>query len=139
MTDKEVRELRRRFRQEYGNISRIRGCYVNTNGEIITNIDIALHLLPLDEQEKYLGLMKKVLTGTFGKNLQDISFATAQVADSPEHRLLTALRTSAISDDDAVEKLFSAIAASLMLDTNYLILLSYNAIHFQKGEVSCET
>ena len=36
MTEKEVSEIRRRFRAEKSNITRIRGCYVNEKKEIIS-------------------------------------------------------------------------------------------------------
>ena len=44
--------------------------------------------MPQEEAEKYLGLLKKALSGTLGRNLIDIVFSTQQVADSEEHRLL---------------------------------------------------
>ena len=51
-----------------------------------------LRNLPQEEAEQYLGLLKKALSGTLGKNLIDIVFSTRQVVDSEEHRLLSALR-----------------------------------------------
>ena len=48
-------------------------------------------MMPQEESEKYLSLLKKGLSGSLGKNLIDIVFSTQQVADSEEHRLLTTL------------------------------------------------
>ena len=45
-----------------------------------------------EEQEMYLGLLKKALSGTLGRNLIDIEFSTAQVSNSDEHRLLQTIR-----------------------------------------------
>ena len=38
MTEKELREIKRRFRPEKSNIPRIVGCFVNENKEIIARI-----------------------------------------------------------------------------------------------------
>ena len=92
MNQKEVRELKRRFRPDKNAISRIYGCFVDPNRRIISYLDESLGLMPEDEVEKYLNLLKKTLSGTLGKNLIDIVFSTQQVVDSPEHRLLTRLR-----------------------------------------------
>lgn len=124
MIDKEVSELRRRFRADYHNISRIRGCYVSSNGEVISTFNESLGILGQEEQEKYLTLLKKAISGSMGKTLNDIEFTTSQVLDSDEHRLLTKLRESALEDDEAVQALFELITKSLHMAENYLILLA---------------
>ena len=93
MNQKELNELRRRFRLDKNNFSRVYGCYVNSNKEIIAWVDTSMGLMRQEEQEMYLGLLKKSLSGTLGKNLIDVVFSTQQVADSDEHRLLQSSRT----------------------------------------------
>lgn len=39
MNEKEISEIRRRFRHDKSNIQKIRGCYVNEKGEIISEFD----------------------------------------------------------------------------------------------------
>lgn len=88
MNQKEVSELRRRFRLERSAISKIYGCYVNgSSREIISYIDESLGLLPQEDAEKYLALLKKALSGKLGKNLVDVVFSTEQVMHSEEHKL----------------------------------------------------
>ena len=87
MNQKELNELRRRFRLDKNNFSRVYGCYVNSNKEIIAWVDTSMGLMRQEEQEMYLGLLKKSLSGTLGKNLIDVVFSTQQVADSDEHAL----------------------------------------------------
>ena len=98
MNQKEVSELRRRWRLEKNAVSRICGCFVNGGGEIVSDLDESLGTMPQEEAEKYLGLLKKTLSGALGKNLIDIVFSTQQVMDSEEHRMLTALRSSQLKD-----------------------------------------
>lgn len=127
MIDKEVAELRRRYRQERSNITKIRGCYVNFSGEIVTTFEESMTLLPVEEQEKYLEFLKKAMSGAIGRTLTNIEFSTKQVVDSPEHRLLSTLRSSALADEEAVEALYEKISGSLRLPVNYLILLAYDS------------
>ena len=72
MNQKELNEIRRRFRLDKSSISRIFGCYVNSNREVISWIDASLGLMSQEESEMYLTLLKKSLSGALGKNLVDI-------------------------------------------------------------------
>lgn len=128
MNQKETSELRRRFRPDRNAISRIYGCYVNSGGEVVAYMDEPLGLMPQEEAEGYLGLLKKTLSGAMGRNLIDIVFSTEQVADSEEHRLLSALRDSGLKDGEVREEFYRKVIGSLdMGESNYLILLAHDA------------
>ena len=127
MNEKEVGEIRRRFRPDKSNISRVRGCYVNENREIISEFDQSLGLMSQEETEKILGILKKTLSGTLGKNLMEISFSTMQVAEGDEHKLLMALRDSDLRHEGAVREFFQRVIQSLTLEGNYMILLAHDA------------
>ncbi len=129
MNQKEISELRRRFRPEKSAVSRVYGCYVNgSSREIISYLDESLGNMPQEEAEKYLSLLKKSLSGTLGKNLIDVVFSTAQVVDSDEHRLLSALRESALKDGEIRETFYRTVIDALdMGEENYLILLAHDA------------
>ena len=125
MNQKELNEIRRRFKPDRSAINKIYGCYVNSNKEIISNIDASMGLMSQEEQEMYLGLLKKSLSGALGRNLIDIEFSTAQVTDSDEHRLLQTVRQTALQDRNSREELCRRIIDAMdMGETNYLILLA---------------
>lgn len=109
MNQKEINELRRRFRPEKSAISRVYGCYVNSSKEIVSDLDESLGMMPQEESEKYLSLLKKGLSGSLGKNLIDIVFSTQQVADSEEHRLLTTLWDSQLKDNEARQTFYHKV------------------------------
>ena len=120
MNKKEISELSRRFKPEKANIGRVYGCYVNSSKEVISYIDESVALMPQEEAQQYLTILKKTLSGSLGRNLIDIVFSTEQVAGSEEHKLLMELR-----DDraDARQSFFQKVIDSLdMGDNNYLIL-----------------
>ena len=104
MNEKEVAEIRRRFRPEKSNITHVRVCYVNENREIISQFNQSLAMTEQEETEQILACLKRVLSGTLGKNLMDVTFTTQQVVDSEEHRLLMALKNSALNDEEAVQE-----------------------------------
>lgn len=128
MNQREISELRRRWRPEKSAVSRIYGCFVNSAKKIVSDLDESLGAMPQEEAEEYLGLLKKALSGTPGKNLIDIVFSTQQVADSQEHRLLSSLRTSALKDREARAAFYQRVIDSLdMGDDSYLLLLACDA------------
>lgn len=141
MTEKEIAEIRRRINIEKGNISTIRGCYVNENKEIISDFSQFLGTVPKNEAEEILAIMKKILSGQIGKNLIDIEFSTQQVIDSDEHRLLMELRDSELKSDEAASKFYEQVARSLDIEGKYLILLAldkYDVPTFTKDEIRLE-
>ena len=128
MNQKEIRELKRRFRLGKNAIGRIYGCYVNSQKEIVSYLDEPLDRMPEEEAEKYLTLLKKVLSGALGRNLIDIVFSTQQVADSDEHRRLMALRDSKVKDGEVRQEFYQKVIGSLdMGEGSYLILLAHDA------------
>ena len=127
MTDKEIAEIRRRYRTDKSNISHVRGCYVNEKKEIISEFDQSLGMMPEDDADAMLRVLKKTLSGAPGRNLLDIEFSTQQVLESEEHKLLSELRKSCLNDDENVHKLYEKIIGSLELDSSYLILLAYDS------------
>ena len=114
MNQKEINELRRRFRPEKSAISRVYGCYVNSSKEIVSDLDESLGMMPQEESEKYLSPFEE---GTVrfprGKKLIDIVFSTQQVVDSEEHRLLTTLRDSQLKDNEARQTFYHKVIDSL--------------------------
>ena len=123
MNEKEIGELRRRVRRDRSNMTSIYGCYVNGQKEIVSSFCQSVGMMSENEAEKYFSTMKRTLSGTIGKNLLDISFSTAQVADSPEHKFLMQLRNGGLKDDQQRMELFQKIIENVHFDESYLILV----------------
>ena len=126
MNEKEISEIRRRFRTDKSNITHVRGCYVNERQEIVSQFDQSFAMLPQEESENLMNVLRRTLSGTQGRNLIDMPFSTAQVVDSDEHRLFMALRNSALRDEDAVQAFFEKVITSYRQEGTYLILLAYD-------------
>ena len=135
MNDRDISQIRRRMRPDKNNIGHIRGCYVNQNNLIISEFDQMLGLISNDEAEEILSILRRTLSGTLGRNLINLSFTNQQVLEGEEHKILSTLRNSSLSDNDTVKAFFEKIAENLNMEGNYFILLandkydifSYNA------------
>jgi hypothetical protein len=123
MNTKEIGEIRRHLRRDRSNITKIYGCYVNENKQIISQFVRSTGMMSENEGEKYYGFFRRTLSGTIGKNLIDIRFSTAQVAGSEEHGLFMELRRTKLEDGTLRDQLIQKIIENTSLGSSYLILL----------------
>lgn len=126
MNDKELREIRRRFRPDKNNILSIRGCLVNSEKNIVSQFNQPMADCSLEESEKLLAVMKKSLSGGLGTNLIDLEFSARQTIDGDEHKLLMALRSSGLKDEASLNAFYSRVIDSVHFDGGFAILLAYD-------------
>lgn len=142
MTEKELREIKRRFRPERSNIAKIVGCFVNENKQIIYRISQPIEFSETAVSERLLTSMKKVLSGSLGTNINEISFSTKQVLESEEHKLLMTLREKRLSDTQSLEAFYRKVIDSLSIEGNYVILLAndiYDVFEYGKDKEKGES
>ncbi|WP_312106620.1 DUF4317 family protein, partial [Lachnoclostridium sp.] len=72
MTKKDVLELKRRLKKNECTFTRMCGCYVNAEKEIVLNLDETFLNLKDEEFFKYLEIANKTLSGTVGNNLLEL-------------------------------------------------------------------
>ena len=156
MNPRDLSEIRRRLNPDRRYPTVIRGCYVSWAGEVISTFAQPIHHLPAEENEKYMALFKRVLSGTAGQNLQEIDFSAAQVMEGEEHKILSTMRESGLTDEEAVSAFYErAIAYIRSISpadaqsvteqqnaSNYLILLLHDGYDIvfkdQNGETDDE-
>ncbi len=140
MNQKELSELKRRLNPDKRNPSMIRGCYVTGQGERLATFAKPVYSLPAEENEKYMAIFKKVLSGSFGQSLLPVDFSAQQVMEGQEHALLSTLRESALSDEEAVEQIWQKVSGCIQYEhaheaqslseaqtaANYLILMLHD-------------
>ena len=127
MNDKENGEIRRHTKPGKSNITAIFGCFVNSQKTILSQFRLSSGMLSENEAEKYFGFLKKVLSGSVGRNLLDIPFSAQQVMESEEHKLLMQLRQSRLEDEDALKTLYEKIIETVETEDNFLILAACDA------------
>lgn len=126
MTEKDLREIRRRFRPDKNNIMNIQGCIVNSEKNIVAHFSQPLAETSTEETEKLLAVMKRSLSGSLGTNLLSMDFSTKQVETGAEHGLLMKLRSSALKDKEALDEFYSKVISSVKFDGGFAILLAYD-------------
>lgn len=124
MNEKELREIKRRFRPDKSNIPNIVGCFVNSEGQIISRFSQSILLSETDESEELLSVMKKTLSGSLGTNLIDLEFSTRDVLEGEEHKLLMTLKDSHLKDEGALASFFERVAESVHMESNYVVLIA---------------
>lgn len=140
MNQRDLAELRRRLNPDKRNPTVIRGCYATNDGQVISSFAQPVFHLPAEENEKYMALFKRVLGGTMGQNLQEIDFSAAQVMEGEEHKMLSVMRESGLTDEEAVNAFYERVLAYIRQSggadaqsvteqqnaCNYLILLLHD-------------
>lgn len=124
MTEKEVSEIRRRFKNDKNNITRIRGCYISEKKEIVSEFNQSFLTMTESESETMLTILKKTLSGSIGKNLINIEFSTNQVLSGEEQKTLLTLKNSELEDDEAAHAIYDRIRTSVEIEGNYIIFLA---------------
>ncbi len=127
MNRKDVLELKRRFKKDSCTFSRMCGCYVD--GERNRVVKLEETFLNLDEEEffKYLEIAKKVLSGTIGNQLIELEFPLEEETVGGKQQFLCALKSSALQNEDLLERFYDLIIDNYEYAGNYLILIFHDA------------
>lgn len=127
MNKREILEIRKQYKPEDCSITRICGCYVNGNKEIIATSKDAFLSLPDEAIFKYLTIFKQTLSGTVGKNLINMEFPLDQEMPGGTQEFLLKLRNSKLQDDALTEEFFQKVIDSYYYGENYYIILIHVA------------
>lgn len=127
MNRKDVLEIKRRLKKESCTFTRMCGCYVD--GERNRVVKLNETFLNLEEEEfyKYLEIAKKTLSGTVGNNLLELEFPLEEESAGGKQQFLTALRSSALQNEDLLERFYDLIIDNYEYAGNYLILIFHDA------------
>ncbi|MEF9946345.1 MAG: DUF4317 domain-containing protein [Lachnospiraceae bacterium] len=127
MNKKEVLEIRKQYTPENCTITRICGCYVNSEKEKKLELKEAFLSLPEEETFKYFDIFKQTLSGTIGKNLLNLDFPLAQELSGGTQDFLLQLKNSKLKDDILVNEFYDKIIENYIYGENYYITLIHVA------------
>ncbi len=127
MTKKEVLELKKRFTKNGCTFTKMCGCYVNSQKEIVLTFTDTFLNLEEEEFNKYLDIAKKTLSGTIGNNLLELSFPLEEEKPGGKQQFLMGLRESKLKNDALLESFYHMIIDSYDYAGNYLILVYHDA------------
>ena len=126
MNRKEVLEIRKQFTPDNCAITRICGCYVDHEKNIILESKDAFLSLPEEEEFKYFEIFRHTLSGTLGKNLVDMEFPLEQEKAGGTQEFLLKLRDTRLEDDALVQEFYKKIIGNFDYGENYYIILIHS-------------
>lgn len=116
MNPREIAEIKRRLNPDKAFPTIIRGMYTTDDGQIISEFTLDPGRLSQDENEKYMSLFKKVLSGTQGQNLLPVEFTTDEVMNGVTHPLLMDVLSTTLKDEGALTPLYERILAFIQAE-----------------------
>ena len=123
MNKKEVLELKRRLKKDQATFTQLVGCYVDANHEKVCKFGGKFLTLEDEEYYKYLEISNKVLSGTIGNNLLNLSFPIEEEEVGGRQQILMALRDSDLQDEGLLNTYYDLVIDTYDEVGNYLILL----------------
>ena len=126
MQKKDILELKRRLKKGECTFTKMRGCYVDSQKNIVLHMNETFLNLEEEEFFKYLEIAKKTLSGTIGNNLLELSFLKGEEGNEAQ-KFFLGLRDSGLRADGLLEVLYERIIREYEFAGNYLILLFHDA------------
>ncbi|WP_338630508.1 DUF4317 domain-containing protein [Clostridium baratii] len=123
MRKKDILELKKRFKKDYCTFSKMCGCYVNGEKNIILKFRETFLNLEEDEYFKYLEITKKVLSGTIGNNILELNFPLNEDLINEKQISLMQLKNSQLNDDTLLDDFYKSIIDNYNYTGNFLILI----------------
>lgn len=145
MNQHDLSEIKRRLNPDKRNPSLICGCYVDYIGNPITSFELPVATLYEQENENYMSIFRKVLSGQIGQTLTPLAFP----AESDD--LLLQVRDTALNDEESLQALFTRLIAGIRAEhpdlqsveeaqtaDNWLILLLHDHMDVRNRDVNRE-
>lgn len=127
MNRKEVFEIKSRLKKTGCTFTKMCGCYVNSEKEILLKLNETFLNLEEEEFYKYLEIAKKTLSGTLGNNLLELAFPLEEEKTGGKQQFLMGLRESKLKNEELLETFYQLIIDNYDYPGNYLILIFHDA------------
>ncbi len=127
MRKKDILELKKRFKKDHCTFTKMCGCYVNGEKNILLKFRETFLNLEEDDYFKYLEIAKKVLSGTIGNNILELNFELNEEHINEKQLSFMKLKNSGLKDDALVNEFFNSIIENYDYTGNFLILIFHDA------------
>ena len=122
MDKKAISEIRKLIKPD-SCVDRIRGCYVNEEGQVIRELHDSLASMEKESLEKYCEILRGALSGKLGRNLFNMEFPIVGETEGSGQQMLYRLQQSGLKDDSLLTEFFEDVVKHFRCDSKYLILL----------------
>lgn len=127
MRKKDILELKKRFKKDHCTFTKMCGCYVNGEKNILLKFRETFLNLEEDDYFKFLEIARKVLSGTIGNNILELNFPLNEDLINEKQVSLMQLKNSKLKDDSILDDFYNSIIDSYDYTGNFLILVFHDA------------
>ena len=127
MRKKDILELKKRFKKDHCTFTKMCGCYVNGEKNVLLKFRETFLNLEEDDYFKFLEIARKVLSGTIGNNILELNFPLNEDLINEKQVSLMQLKNSKLKDDSILDDFYNSIIDSYDYTGNFLILVFHDA------------
>ncbi|MGG5460948.1 DUF4317 domain-containing protein [Clostridium sp. B9] len=127
MQKKDILELKKRLKKDHCTFTKMCGCYVNGEKNILLKFRETFLNLEEDEYFKYLEIAKKVMSGTIGNNVLELNFPLNEFSVNEKQVSLMQLKNSKLKDDSVLDEFYNSVIKNYDYTGNFIILLFHDA------------
>ncbi len=127
MNKKEINEIKKNFSEECGffTIGQTVQAFVDAEKNIKYKSNNLFAALPQDESELIMAILKKALSGTFGKNLKEYSFPKDAYLEGGMQPFLYELTRSKFTDEEKVDEFLNMIVERMQYVSTYAVFSAH--------------
>lgn len=127
MRKKDILELKKRFKKDHCTFTKMCGCYVNGEKNVLLKFRETFLNLEEDDYFKFLEIAKKVLSGSIGNNILELNFELNEEHINEKQLSFMKLKNSGLKDDALLDEFYNSIIENYDYTGNFLILIFHDA------------
>ena len=125
MDKKGINEIKKCFKKEDCRIDRIRTCFINEEGEVLSRFSDSFYALEDNEVFKYCELFKRSLSGKFGRELYTLEFPLKEEEEGGKQDALFRLNESELKEEALSESFFQKMNEIYPVPGKKLLILAH--------------
>ena len=127
MNKKEISEIKKNFSEDCGffTIGQVVRAFVDAEKNIKYKSNDLFAALPQDESELIMAILKKTLSGTYGKNLKEYAFPKDAYLEGGMQPFMYELMKSRFTDEEKVDAFLNTIVEKMQYVSTYAVFSAY--------------
>lgn len=127
MNKKEINEIKKNFSEDCGffTIGQVVRAFVDSEKNIKYKSNDLFAVLPQDESELIMAILKKTLSGSFGRNLREYAFPKDAYLEGGMQPFMYELLKSRFTDEKKVDDFLNAIVERMQYVSTYAVFSAH--------------
>ena len=127
MNKKEISEIKKNFKEDCGffTVGQVVRAFVDAEKNIKYKSNDLFAVLPQDESEQIMAILKKTLSGTYGKNLKEYAFPKDAYLEGGMQPFMYELVKSRLTDRELADKFLDTIVERMQYVSTYAIFAAH--------------